>query len=206
MQNSLSMFDRQTINLDGGELLLIENWLQPFQANDYFVQLQHSLKWQSYEISLFGKKHRSPRLTAFHGDNYLRYRYSNLTLTAEPWVSPLIEIKQRLFAEFSEPFQVNFNSVLCNYYRDQNDAMGWHADNEPVLGKQPVIASVNFGATRDFNLKHNQTKQRFSVPLPSGSLLLMAGDTQNNWQHAVPCTKQLLGPRINLTFRQIYDC
>ena len=94
---------------------------------------------------------------------------------------------------------------LQNYYRNGQDSMGWHQDNEPELGEHPVIASVNLGATRRFQLRHKKRKDltTVSIDLEHGSLLLMQGTTQEFWKHQVPKTAQPIGARINLTFRFI---
>jgi alkylated DNA repair dioxygenase AlkB len=100
--------------------------------------------------------------------------------------------------------QVDFNSVLANLYRDGRDSMGWHSDDEPELGSQPAIGSLSLGATRRFVLKHrNDPSRKLVLELPHGSLLVMRGATQANYRHALPRTSRPVGPRINLTFRQI---
>jgi alkylated DNA repair dioxygenase AlkB len=99
---------------------------------------------------------------------------------------------------------VDFNSVLANRYRDGRDAMGWHRDDEPELGPQPVIASISLGATRRFRLKADDAAvPPLSLDLPHGSLLVMRGLTQSRFRHALPRTAKPVGERINLTFRRI---
>ncbi len=151
---------------------------------------------------MFGKAIAQPRLTAWYGDEGAIYTYSNLTNRPLEWTPELLVIKARA----EKTAQMNFNSVLLNYYRNGQDSMGWHQDNEPELGEQPVIASVNFGATRRFQLRHKKRKDldTFSIDLEHGSLLVMRGTTQEFWKHQVPKTTQSVGARINLTFRLIH--
>ena len=128
------------------------------------------------------------------------YRYSGARFEPRPWPDALLLVRARL----CEALQVDFNSVLANRYRDGRDAMGWHADNEPELGPQPVIASLSLGATRRFVLKHRgDPSRKLALDLPHGSLLVMSGATQRNYRHALPRTARPVGERINLTFRRI---
>ena len=114
---------------------------------------------------------------------------------------PLTEIKSRL----DECAGVTFNSVLCNLYQDGQDSIGWHSDNEPELGTNPVVGSVSFGALRVFHFRHKKEKSlRMKVELPHGSFLLMRGPTQHNWNHQLPKTTKQVNPRINLTYRMIH--
>lgn len=161
--------------------------------------LYQTLEWRQDKIAMYGKEIDIPRLQAWYGDDSMDYSYSGIFLKANCWVSLLAELKQRI-----ESFtQSNFNSVLANCYRDQHDSVGWHSDDEPELGVDPVIASLSFGVTRTFHLKHKVTGEKFKLPLQSGSLLLMSGKTQQYWQHALLKSKQQMPKRINLTFRKI---
>ena len=99
----------------------------------------------------------------------------------------------------------SFNSVLINLYRNGQDSMGWHSDNETVLGKEPVIASLSLGGTRRFQLKHRRSGELVSLDLPHGSCLIMQGRCQADWRHQVPKTRKQVAPRINLTFRTVFD-
>lgn len=161
-----------------------------------------SVPWRSERIVVWGKTRLQPRLTAWFGDPGNDYTYSGLRLTPVPWTPPLKAIRREV-----ERFAgVEFNSVLLNYYRDQNDSMGFHSDDEPELGREPVIASVSFGERRTFVLKHrtNRDIRPVRLPLDSGSLLLMRGGTQHNWKHGIEKQTRPCGPRVNLTFRRIY--
>jgi alkylated DNA repair dioxygenase AlkB len=151
---------------------------------------------------MFGKEVPQPRLTAWYGDPAAQYTYSGLTWEPRPWTPTLLDLRRRLEAATD----ARFNSVLLNYYRDGRDSMGWHADNEPELGAAPAIASLSLGASRRFRLRPYRgglTHPSFSLDLPTGSLLLMRGPTQQHWQHELPKTARPVGPRLNLTFRWI---
>jgi alkylated DNA repair dioxygenase AlkB len=157
--------------------------------------------WKSEQITVWGKTYPQPRLVAWYGDNAQRYSYSGVTHEALPMTATLHRLRGKVEALVG----VSFNSVLLNYYRDNRDGMGFHADDEPELGPCPVIASVSFGETRQFVMKHRANKdvKDVKLPLPSGSLLLMRGATQANWKHGIPKTATKCGPRVNLTFRRI---
>jgi alkylated DNA repair dioxygenase AlkB len=148
---------------------------------------------------MYGKKVDFPRLTAWYGDNDKPYTFSGITLAPKIWTKELLEIKQKIETES----KVNFNSVLLNLYRSGNDSISWHTDAEKELGINPVIASVNFGATRKFQLRHIKTKEKIEIELTHGSLLIMQGELQHFWQHQVPKTSKVVSERINLTFRVI---
>jgi alkylated DNA repair dioxygenase AlkB len=163
-------------------------------------KLEAELCWQQLPVQLFGRSIPQPRLTAFYGDAGVRYRYSGLTLDARGWTPELQQISQVITQYCGR----RFNSVLCNLYRDGNDYMGWHADDEAELGPNPAIASVSFGAARRFVLKPREgSSERREFLLSSGSLLVMSGDLQRHWLHQLPKARRVKGTRINLTFRQI---
>ena len=169
------------------------------EAEQLFEHFSQSLAWRQDNIFVYGREVAIPRLQAWYGDSHQAYTYSGLTLQALPWTQNLYEIKQAV-ERYSG---CQFNSCLANLYRDGNDSVSWHSDDEPELGINPVIASVSLGAKRDFQLKHKVQNEKLTVPLNSGSLLLMAGETQHYWQHCIAKTKRVKSPRINLTFRQI---
>jgi alkylated DNA repair dioxygenase AlkB len=153
--------------------------------------------WRAELVTVWGKQHLQPRLTAWHGE--AAYAYSGLRL--EPL--PFTPLQQQIRAAVEAATGRRFNSVLLNYYRNGRDSMGMHSDDEPELGPEPAIASVSFGAPRTFILQHKTSKQRIKVSLTDGSLLLMAGRLQNNWLHGINKTATKVGPRVNLTFRLI---
>jgi alkylated DNA repair dioxygenase AlkB len=178
---------------------LYDYWLEYDLAFKLFEQLNHSIAWQREEIILFGRKIKCPRLTAFYGEKNICYRYSGKVHHPQKWLQELANIRERLRKEFG--FQ--FNSVLCNYYQDHNDYMGWHSDNERELGQHPIIASLTLGASRTFQFRHKKLRTIINTELMNGSLLLMQAETQQAWQHRLPATKHACAPRINLTFRMI---
>ena len=178
-----------------GTVRLYEAALTEADARRLFEQLMALTPWRQEIATLMGRRVPIPRLTAWHGA--AGYVYSGIRMSPAPWNSPLLEIKACAEACAGQAF----NSVLLNLYRDGRDSVSWHADNEPGLGQNPVIASVSLGAIRRFQMKHRAADHRLSLDLPSGSCLVMAGATQHHWLHQVPKTSHPLGPRINLTFR-----
>lgn len=189
----------EKIVLKDGWIRFIPTFLNEDFANQLFEHLQQTIQWQQGEIVLFGKKHATPRLEAFCADDQKSYGYSGQRLITHEFTKELNEIRQKLTLEIG----TSFNSVLLNLYRTGNDSNGWHADNEPELGKNPIIASLSLGATRRFDLKHNTTKEQHSFHLNHGSLLIMGGELQHHWKHQIAKTKKVNDPRINLTFRNI---
>lgn len=186
--------------LPGATLLYRPAWLPLAQADALFEDLGQALPWSVHRIRMFGRRVDSPRLSAWIGDAAAVYRYSGADFLPHPWNDALSSLRERLQNELGVPF----NSVLANLYRDGRDAMGWHSDDEPELGPQPVIASISLGGVRRFVLRHRQDPAlRSALELPHGSLLVMAGDTQRCYRHALPRTAKPVAPRINLTFRWI---
>lgn len=175
-------------------------WLSPAEATALFEHLHAALPWQVHRVRMFGRALDAPRLSCWIGDPEARYRYSGTTHAPGPWPDTLDAVRARLAREAG----VAFNSVLANLYRDGRDCMGWHSDDEPELGSCPVIASLSLGATRRFVLKHRREPARRVFELPNGSLLMMRGDTQRDWRHALPRTARAVGSRINLTFRRVF--
>lgn len=188
-------------------LTVIENGLYQYLPNffsksesDLFLKyLKENILWKQESMNMYGKKIDFPRLTAWYGDNDKPYKFSGITLQPHPWTTEILAIKNKI----EHQAKVTFNSVLLNRYRDGNDSISWHTDAEPELGKNPIIASVNFGATRKFQLRHFKTKEKLEIELSHGSLLIMQGELQHFWQHQVPKTKEFKTERINLTFRVI---
>ncbi|HVE93296.1 MAG TPA: alpha-ketoglutarate-dependent dioxygenase AlkB [Acidimicrobiales bacterium] len=178
-------------------------WPRAFSAGDsdrLLDALERETEWRHEEITVAGRRVLQPRLTAWQGDPGAEYRYSGLALQPRPWGRAACEI--RAVAEALA--QTTFDSVLLNLYRDGHDSMGWHADDEKVLGVEPVIASVSFGGLRRFVLRRRDDPAvRVEVEPAHGSAIVMAGRTQHEWMHAVPKTARAVEPRINLTFRRI---
>jgi alkylated DNA repair dioxygenase AlkB len=178
-----------------GIVRLHEDALAEADARRLFDELMAVTPWRHEIATVMGRRVPIPRLTAWHGE--VGYVYSGIRMTPAPWNAPLLEIKAAAEACAGQAF----NSVLLNLYRDGRDSVSWHADNEPGLGRNPIIASISLGAARRFQMKHRQREARVELDLPSGSCLVMAGATQHHWLHQVPKTNRPAGPRINLTFR-----
>lgn len=186
----------QTIELTDGGILLFDECFLPSELSDrYFVELRDNCVWEQ-KPGVFG--HMQPRLTASYGDDGVTYRYSGTVNVAFPWTPTLLEIKEKI-----EAVQGRYNYCLLNRYRSGQDSMGMHADNEPEVGN--VIGSLSLGATRTFRIRHNKTKETMSFPVGHGTLIIMAGTMQPFWKHEIPKTKELVGERINLTYRQIVE-
>jgi len=183
-----------------GELYLLPNFLNAEDADIAYESLLQNIKWKQYHIKMYGKLLAQPRLTAWHGSAGLNYSYSGLNLAPEPFSKELLTLK----AKIEQVGSTQFNSVLLNLYRNERDSMGWHADDERELGINPVIASLSLGQTRKFQVKHKLNKDlNLNLLLTHGSLLLMKGEMQHYWQHAIPKSKNSCSQRINLTFRNI---
>lgn len=175
--------------------------LTPTDSEQCFNDLIASTPWRQDKIQLFGRRIAIPRLQAWYGDTHCHYSYSGLNLAPLPWTPQLLQLKTRV----EQLSQHTFNCVLLNLYRNGSDSNGWHSDDEPELGEQPVIASLSLGETRRFKLRHKYNKaiKGITINLNSGSLLVMSGHSQSHWQHCLPKTARQIEPRINLTFRNI---
>ena len=182
-----------------GELFYVPGFLDDEQANVMHQHLLDELDWQAESIRIAGRFVPVPRLVAWYGTDGIVYTYSGTRHVAHGWQPLLLELREQVQAQSG----YRFNSVLANQYRDGRDSMGWHADKEAELGMNPCIASLSFGATRRFLLRHNRNKEIIELNLENGSLLLMAGSLQHHWQHSVPKTSIAKGNRVNLTFRHI---
>lgn len=192
----------QPLPLPGGELALWSQWLDRDAADALFGELRESVPWEVHRIRIFGREVDSPRLSCWIGDADASYVYSRTRFEPHPWTPALADLRDRV----SVACGARFNSVLANLYRDGRDSMGWHSDDEPELGAQPVIASLSLGAERRFRLKPRGAGSRddvVGITLGHGSLLRMAGDTQGRYVHDLPKTSVSVGVRINLTFRWV---
>lgn len=197
-----TLFPSEKIQFDlpDAEIVYYSNFFEKEEANHLFEKLKTEIPWQQDDITVFGKTYPQPRLTALFGNEGKPYSYSNIVMKPHTWNALLMFIKNKV----EEVCNENFTTVLLNYYRDGKDSNGWHADNEKELGRNPVIASVSFGAERSFHLQHNSIKeQKLKINLEHGSLLIMKGTTQHFWKHQIPKTAKPIGSRINLTFRII---
>lgn len=160
-----------------------------------------NIRWKQDSLKLYGRDIPLPRLTAWYGDPGAAYTYSGIKSEPNPWTEGLLHLRNKI----EQLVGTGFNSVLLNWYRDGRDSLSWHADDEKELGTDPVIASANFGATRDFQLRRNSDHdQVLTLPLAHGTLLVMRGELQRHWRHAVPKRARVAGSRFNLTFRTIH--
>ncbi|MCJ8208713.1 alpha-ketoglutarate-dependent dioxygenase AlkB [Mucilaginibacter sp. RS28] len=169
------------------------------QADVYLQKLLNEIEWRNDEAVIFGKHIITKRKVAWYADGGFSYSYSNITRYALPWTATLVELK----AIAEELTGVVYNSCLLNLYHDGDEGMAWHSDDEKELKKDGSIASMSFGAERKFALKHRLSKEGTSLMLQNGSLLEMKGTTQTYWLHALPKSKKVKMPRVNLTFRQM---
>jgi alkylated DNA repair dioxygenase AlkB len=184
----------------GGEVELIEGFIAPHACNELLAELCAELPLEQRPIRIMGRTIMQPRLVAWIGDEGTAYTYSGVLNEPAPWPPSLLELR----ALVSRAADAPFNSVLCNLYRDGNDSMGFHADAEPELGPEPVIASLSLGTSRRFQLRHKRhAADRLDLDLASGSLLMMRGALQRHYRHAVPKQRAITAPRLNLTFRVI---
>jgi alkylated DNA repair dioxygenase AlkB len=181
-------------------VILYRGFFSTSEADRLFRELRDTTVWRQETITLYGRTIDVPRLTAWYGDECTTYVYSGIKNEPLPWTSVLLEVKRAV-----EPVAgIVFNSVLLNRYRTGRDSVAWHADDEPEFGEHPVIASVSFGGTRTFELRHKRRKGlKASVELTHGSLLIMRGTTQANWLHRIPKTARSVAERLNLTYRAL---
>lgn len=192
--------DNPNIHLKNGNLIYYPSFFSESESDFLYKRLIDSIEWKQDKMSIYGRDIPLPRLSAWYGDAKKPYTYSGIRLNPLPWTEELLTIKRKIEVEAG----VVFTSVLLNRYRDGKDYIGWHADAEKELGQNPVIGSVNFGATRRFQLRRmDDHKEKFEVELKHGTLLVMNGETQHFWQHQVPKTASIIGERLNLTFRVI---
>jgi len=205
MQPDLFSNAVQPIDLPNADIRYCSDFLGEHQH--IYQQLQQQLHWQQDTIAMYGKQLAVPRLNCWHGDAAADYGYSGIVLKPQPWTELLQQLRSDVenYIASTDLQQRTFNSVLGNYYRDQRDSVAWHSDDERELGEQPLIASLSFGDSRRFSLKHkyDNSIKPVHIELAPGSLLIMAGQTQSHWLHQVPKSSRPCGGRINLTFRQV---
>ena len=185
------------IPIQDGALALLKQLALPWPNAEVFRRLLEETPWREETVLVYGKRYLQPRLTAWYGD--ASYTYSGLRLGPLPWTELLLVIRAAVEAACGR----RFNSVLLNRYRNGRDSMGMHSDDEPELGDAPSIASLSFGTTRTFILRHKNNKQTVRLDLDDGSLLLMSGQLQKYWLHGINKSTRPLGERLNLTFRYI---
>ena len=185
--------------LEGFELR--EDFLVAERTSALVTSLVETVPWEVEESTIFQKGMPCPRLTAWYGDEGAGDVYSGIPHEPLPWTAELRALRD----EVSGATGARYNSVLLNRYRDGEDSVSWHRDDEAELGRDPVIASLSLGATRRFKLRNLATKETNDLDLTDGSLLLMSGPSQREWEHCVPKTKRSVGERVNLTFRWVHS-
>lgn len=192
--------------LPGADVALIPHWLVAGEANALLARLLVEVPWETHRLRLFGRELEAPRLSCWIGDAGATYAYSGTRFAPRPWPPVLAALR----AKVERACGGCFDSVLANLYRDGNDSMGWHSDDEPELGERPLIASLSLGAGRRFRFRRRRARgepvqagDTLELLLPHGSLLRMAGDTQRRYRHDLPKMRAVTTPRINLTFRRI---
>lgn len=200
----LFSLDRQfePIQMPDSDISILRMIEMPLPYDQILRKLIDQTIWRQESVNIYGKHHQQPRLVSLYGDPGKKYDYSGISLMPFQWTDLLREIRRRV----EDCTDAHFNAVFLNLYRDHNDSMGFHSDDERELGKNPVIASVTFGATRVFLLKHKFRKELplQKVPLEAVSVLLMRGETQHFWKHGINKQKEPCGPRVNLTFRTLF--
>jgi alkylated DNA repair dioxygenase AlkB len=201
-QGELFSEENQVFDLPDAKVEYFPAIFEEGLASHLLEKLLEKVEWVQNTIRFYGKESPVPRLEAWYGDPGKSYAYSGIQMEPKPWIEELLEIKKTI-----EPIaQTRFNSVLINYYRDGQDRVAWHSDDEKELGQNPVIGSVSLGAERKFKLRHKdylQNGKQAQIMLFHGSLLVMKGPTQHFWKHEIPRTAIPIGKRINLTFRVI---
>jgi alkylated DNA repair dioxygenase AlkB len=173
----------------------------PSEADEHFTTLMNTILWENDQAVIFGKVITTRRKVAWYGDREFAYTYSNITKRALPWTTDLLKLKRIAEQHTGE----TFNSCLLNLYHSGEEGMAWHSDGEKDLKKNGAIGSMSFGAERKFAFKHKESRERVSLVLEHGSLLVMGGTTQTFWLHRLPPSKAITTPRINLTFRTITE-
>ncbi|WP_339339054.1 alpha-ketoglutarate-dependent dioxygenase AlkB [uncultured Oceanicoccus sp.] len=198
MQAGLFSSIPQVLDLPQADISYYQNFIADHSV--IYHQLLNDLQWRQDTLRMYGKSVLIPRMNAWYGDKGAAYTYSGLNMSPIPWTDSLLALKQQV----EQQLNTRFNSVLANYYRDGADSVAWHSDDEAELGHQPIIASLSFGATRRFSLRQRQQQTTpVHIDLEGGSLLVMAGSTQQYWHHQIPKTAKPVAGRINLTFRRV---
>lgn len=184
----------------GGEFFYYRGYLPAPSADELYHHCAAALAWEQPELLIAGRPCKVPRLTAWHGEEDATYTYSNRTFTP----APLTDQLRAVITDLTDFTGAPYNSALANWYRTGADSMGYHADDERELGPLPVIASLSLGATRRFLIKPRRGGPSTGLDLAAGDLVVMRGRSQRDYLHALPKSRRPVGPRINLTFRQIH--
>ena len=187
------------LDLADADIHWLPDFLEQSLADTLFRALVQEIEWRDDQIHLFGKTHPLPRRQQWFADDERAYTYSNIRMHPVPWSAALSSVRTAVTRQTG----LHFNTCLANLYRNGADSNGWHSDDEPELGPDPIVASVSFGVARDFRLRHKHTGQTHTLKLTHGSLLLMGSGSQTHWQHSLPKRKRITEPRVNLTFRRM---
>jgi alkylated DNA repair dioxygenase AlkB len=191
-----------SVAIKEGKATYFPDFLDEQKQADLLRHLWAFYRWEQPELKIYGKSHPIPRLSAWVANKEVGYDYSGIKHEIQPWSSALLAIKILI----EEKVGTDFNSVLLNAYRNGTDKMGWHSDNEKALGPDPLIASLNLGVTRRFDLRHQKNSiDEVKINMAPGSLLFMGSGVQQNYKHQVPVQKRVEGLRINLTFRKVLE-
>ena len=169
----------------------------PKDSEVWAKRITKNISWEQPLVRVYGKRYLVPRKTSFLAENQISYRYSGISHYGNGWPNwflPLLGIVRSVSKS-------RFNGCLLNLYRNGYDRMGWHSDNENELDLSKPIASLSFGAPRDFYLRHRSKNARQLLTLKTGDLLIMHPDCQKEWMHSIPARRKVLTPRVNLTFR-----
>jgi alkylated DNA repair dioxygenase AlkB len=199
----MSTVKKEEILLGNSSITHIPNWLEASEQKRLLDLFIRSMPWRKDNIFLYGRQVQLPRLQAWFSTEGRTYTYSRLTLPANPFSAELEDLREKIMSESG----ASFNAVLANLYRDGQDSMGWHSDNEPELGVKPIIASLSLGCYRKFQIRPKMNKklkdELVELDLGLGSLLIMGSGCQENWEHQLPKQRRVTLPRLNLTFRYL---
>lgn len=168
------------------------------EPTEYLDKLMKEIEFSQGQVTVYGKEFNEPRLTAwFANSNEEIYKYSGKTTTVLEWTPTLKKLKNKVNSKLN----IDFNSALCNLYRNGEDYIGWHSDSETGIDARHV-ASISLGEERKFKLRSKSTNELiFDEELKNGSLFYMKGDCQKYFKHHVPKQKKKIHPRLNITFR-----
>lgn len=188
---------KKLFDLPDTDLMLVDNFIAKEEADCYYNTFLNHTQWREYQMEIFDKTVTAPRMIAWYEDK----DNAGADQDGPDWTPELLAIRKKVEQETG----LAFNAVLLNLYRNGKDGVAWHSDHTDKSGPDPIIASVSFGETRMFRLRHKFRKDigQVEIPLHHGSFLLMAGTTNSFWQHQVPKTARDILPRINLTFRRV---
>lgn len=192
-----------SITFYGCEIEIYKSFFNEEHSDMLFNILKSETKWVQNDIVIFGKKYKIPRLNDWYGS--VDMNYSNINFEAKPLTKTLDQIRKKIEKETSS----NYNSVLLNLYRNGNDSMGWHSDDENIYNSKSPIASLSLGGSRLMKfkkkIKKGLGKKTLKLRLDTGDLIIMKYPTQEMLKHAIPKSSMNIDERINLTFRSVIE-